>query len=117
MNPPLGTTLLPDAVPVAPASVDPAPVPGSVGHRLAAEGLALAYGDRTVVSDLDLQIRTGAITTIPVRKLALSPAKRPGRLGVSSAIWNRLGLILGRLGAELARLRVSASSFTHVSHI
>ncbi|MEV8360418.1 ABC transporter ATP-binding protein [Microbacterium sp. NPDC076895] len=39
-------------------------MPGSVGHRLAAEGLALAYGERTVVSDLDLQIRTGAITTI-----------------------------------------------------
>lgn len=33
-------------------------------HRLAAEGLSLAYGDRTVVGDLDLQIRTGAITTI-----------------------------------------------------
>ena len=65
MNPPLGTTLLaPDAAPAASASLDPASVPGSVGHRLAAEGLALAYGDRAVVSDLDLQIRTGAITTI-----------------------------------------------------
>lgn len=66
MNPPLTATLRePDAAPVAPeTSLDPAPVPGSVGHRLAAEGLALAYGERTVVSDLDLQIRTGAITTI-----------------------------------------------------
>ena len=66
MNPPLTATLRePDAAPVAPeTSLDPAPVPGSVGHRLAAEGLSLAYGDRTVVSDLDLQIRTGAITTI-----------------------------------------------------
>jgi iron complex transport system ATP-binding protein len=66
VNPPLTATLRePDAAPVAPeTSLDPAPVPGSVGHRLAAEGLSLAYGDRTVVSDLDLQIRTGAITTI-----------------------------------------------------
>jgi len=65
VNPPLTTTLrVPDVEPDAATTVDPAPVPGSVGHRLAAEGLSLAYGDRTVVSDLDLQIRSGAITTI-----------------------------------------------------
>ena len=59
MNPPLGTTLLPDAVPVAPASVDPAPVPGSVGHRLAAEGLALAYGDDGLRTKSSRQIKPG----------------------------------------------------------
>ena len=46
----------------------------------------------------------------------LGASKR--RLGTSSTVWNRLGLILGRLGADLARLRVFASFFfPHVSHI
>lgn len=33
-------------------------------HQLAAEGLTLAYGDRTVVRDLDLAVPTGAVTVI-----------------------------------------------------
>ena len=33
-------------------------------HTLAAEGLSLAYGDRTIVEDLDLRIPAGKITAI-----------------------------------------------------
>lgn len=58
------------AEPAPDASRDAAPAPAleaagtAATHRLAAEGLSLAYGDRLVVSELDLQIRAGAITTI-----------------------------------------------------
>jgi iron complex transport system ATP-binding protein len=58
------------AEPAPDSSRDAAPAPAleaagtAATHRLAAEGLSLAYGDRLVVSELDLQIRAGAITTI-----------------------------------------------------
>ncbi|MGI5218306.1 ABC transporter ATP-binding protein [Nocardia sp. CA-290969] len=34
------------------------------GHRLAAQGLTLGYGDRIVVADLDLAIEPGLVTTV-----------------------------------------------------
>lgn len=43
---------------------EPASPSGPDGHRLAAESLTLAYGDRTIVERLDLQVPPGRITAI-----------------------------------------------------
>ena len=47
----------------APSSGAPE-APGAPGNRLAARGLTLAYDDRTVVEDLDLEIPDGEVTVV-----------------------------------------------------
>ncbi|TCN50474.1 iron complex transport system ATP-binding protein [Rhodococcus sp. SMB37] len=47
-----------------PLDTHPADAPDHAGARLVAEHLALGYGDRLIVDDLDLEIPTGVVTTI-----------------------------------------------------
>ncbi|KDN81115.1 ABC transporter ATP-binding protein [Kitasatospora cheerisanensis] len=48
----------------APATTTPAPAASGSTDRLAAHGLHLRYGDRTVVRGLDLELPGGAVTAI-----------------------------------------------------